>query len=456
MLTRQRKNLILERLGGEGRIVAKDLAAELDLSEDTIRRDLRELARDGRLQRVHGGALPSAPAEADLVARTAIASDSKRAVGRTAAALIEPGQTVIVDGGTTALQLVAHLAPDLRATIVTHSPVVAVALERHPSVAVELVGGRLYRHSMVAVGAAAVEAMSTVRADAFFMGVTGIDAEAGLSTGDLEEAHVKRALSRRAAETIVLASAEKLGVALHLRRHGAGGRHRRGARRRGPEAVRHLDAARGAGRPPRSAVGRPPRPTSRPGPPRTLARTRPQDHHMTIAPRDFARRPPQVAVLGSADAGSAAHALAARAGALVAELGYTLVSGCGSEATRAAAENALAAGGQVISVVPHDDVGVADWPCTALVPCGMGDARNLVMALAGDACVVVGGRAGTISEVCLAWLHGRPLLPLAGCGGWSDRLEREPPDERRLSPILPWTSVDSLRARFGELGFPDR
>ena len=213
MLTRQRKNLILERLASDGRIVAKALAAELALSEDTIRRDLRELARAGRLQRVHGGALPTAPAEADLVARSAIASASKCAVGRAAAALIEPDQVIILDGGTTTLQLVAHLPLDRPLTVVTHSPSIAVALAAHHAVRVVMIGGQLYRHSMVNVGAAAIDAMSHVRADGFFMGVTGIDPDAGLSTGDLEEAHVKRALRRRAAETIVLASAEKLNVA---------------------------------------------------------------------------------------------------------------------------------------------------------------------------------------------------------------------------------------------------
>ena len=213
MLTRERKELILERLARDGRVVAGALASELALSEDTIRRDLRELAAAGRLQRVHGGALPASPADADLHAREAIASASKRAVGRTAATLVEPGQVIIVDGGTTALQLVAHLPLDLAITVVTHSPPIAVALARHHAVRVQIIGGQLYRHSMVAVGAAVVEAVSHIRADRFFMGVTGIDPEAGLSTGDLEEAHVKRALSRRSAETLVLASAEKLNVA---------------------------------------------------------------------------------------------------------------------------------------------------------------------------------------------------------------------------------------------------
>src|SRR5919112_198405 len=82
----------------------------------------------------------------------------------------------------------------------------------------------------------------------------------------------------------------------------------------------------------------------------------------------------------------------------------------------------------------------------------MGDARNLLMALSGDACIVIGGRAGTISEVCLAWLHRRPLLPLTGCEGWSDGLAQNPPDERRLAPIRPWATAEDLASRLQELG----
>lgn len=162
-------------------------------------------------------------------------------------------------------------------------------------------------------------------------------------------------------------------------------------------------------------------------------------------------RRPQVCVLGSAEPGSAAYDLAAAAGALLARLGITVVSGCGSPATRVAAERALAAGGEVVSIIPTD-VHVPDWPCTVLIPCGMGDARNLLMALAGDACLVIGGRAGTISEVCLAWLHHRPLLPLTGCGGWSDQLEQNPPDERRNSSIHPWSSMAELEMQLQTLG----
>jgi uncharacterized protein (TIGR00725 family) len=172
----------------------------------------------------------------------------------------------------------------------------------------------------------------------------------------------------------------------------------------------------------------------------------------SMSPGTQAHRKPQVCVLGSAEPGSPAYALAGEAGALLARLGITLVSGCGSPATRVAAERAVAAGGLVISIIPEADMPAADWPAGVVIPCGMGDARNLLMALAGDACIVIGGRAGTISEVSLAWLHKRPLLPLVGCGGWSEGLPVNPPDERRNAPILPWGSADELHRQLRGLG----
>jgi len=165
----------------------------------------------------------------------------------------------------------------------------------------------------------------------------------------------------------------------------------------------------------------------------------------------FEIRRPQVCVLGSAEPGSAAYDLAGDAGALLARHRITLVSGCGSPATRVAAERAIGAGGLVVSIVPPDVMPPPDWPATVVIPSGMGDARNLLMALAGDACIVIGGRAGTISEVCLAWLHKRPLLPLVGCGGWSDGLPANPPDERQNAPILPWRSIEELDDRLRSL-----
>jgi DeoR/GlpR family transcriptional regulator of sugar metabolism len=212
VLTTQRKQHILEVLGRTGQIVAKDLSQELGLSEDTIRRDLRELAAEGLLQRVHGGALPASPAVQDFSFRLNVATDEKKMIGRAAATMVQSGQVVILDGGTTAIQIARHFAADLRATVVTHSPTIAVELVPHRNIEVILIGGRLFKHSVVSVGAPAIEAIGRIRADAYFMGVTGIHPRFGLSTGDFEEAHVKRALSASAAETIVLASSEKLNA----------------------------------------------------------------------------------------------------------------------------------------------------------------------------------------------------------------------------------------------------
>lgn len=213
MLPAERRDLLLARLRADGKVVAKDVAAEFGVAEDNIRRDLREMAAAGLCQRVYGGALPAAPAAADYATRTAITPGSKQRVAAAAAALIRPGATVLLDGGTTALAVAAALPPDLAATIVTHSVTVAAALVTHPAVDVLVLGGRLFKHSAVTCGATTAEAVQAVHADLFLLGVTGVHHRAGLTTGDADEAAMKRILASRAAETYVLASAEKIGAA---------------------------------------------------------------------------------------------------------------------------------------------------------------------------------------------------------------------------------------------------
>src|SRR5690242_12818968 len=122
MLAAERRDVLLSRLRADGKVVAKQVAAELAVTEDMIRRDLRELAAAGLCQRVYGGALPLSPAAADYATRTTVATSSKERVAVAAVALIRPGSTVLLDGGTTALAVTAALPPGLTATIVTHSP----------------------------------------------------------------------------------------------------------------------------------------------------------------------------------------------------------------------------------------------------------------------------------------------------------------------------------------------
>jgi DeoR/GlpR family transcriptional regulator of sugar metabolism len=211
MLSAQRRTHLLDLLERDGRIVAKEAAASLGVSEDSIRRDLRDLADAGQCIRVYGGALPVPAADRPFAERLSLETDSKERVARVAAARIRPGSTVIIDAGTTALALARLLPDDPTLTVITPSPAVAVAVAEHSPARVIMIGGELERHSMVANGALAAEAIRRLSADACFLGVTGVHPEHGLTTGELDDAATKRALAERSTEVYVLASEEKIG-----------------------------------------------------------------------------------------------------------------------------------------------------------------------------------------------------------------------------------------------------
>jgi DeoR/GlpR family transcriptional regulator of sugar metabolism len=213
MLASQRKQQILTILDREKQVQSSELSQRFSVSEDSIRRDLRELAAEGLLQRVHGGALPVSAALVPFEARKNVQKDAKKTIARKAVKLIQPGQVVIIDGGTTTTELIRLLPHDLSFTVVTHSPGIAVELVDYPAVEVILLGGVLYKHSVVTMGTTLMEAAGRITADLFFMGVTGVHRSVGFTTGSYEEAGVKRALSQRAAETVVMASQEKINSA---------------------------------------------------------------------------------------------------------------------------------------------------------------------------------------------------------------------------------------------------
>jgi DeoR/GlpR family transcriptional regulator of sugar metabolism len=214
MLTDERRSLILDRLRTQGRVLAADLSAEFDVSADTVRRDLRELDEAGLLRRVHGGALPRHGDAAPFNTRARRAPEAKASIARRAAEFVRDGQVIVLDGGTTTLELARALRDDLRASVITTSPHIALALADHPGLEVTVVGGRLRPNALVTVGATAVEALRVIRADVVFLGVCGLHPEIGVTTVDLEERHVKAAMIDGAGEVVALADHDKLGTAM--------------------------------------------------------------------------------------------------------------------------------------------------------------------------------------------------------------------------------------------------
>jgi DeoR/GlpR family transcriptional regulator of sugar metabolism len=213
MLTAERRQAILTRLERDGKVVASELVDALGVSEDTVRRDLRELASGGLVQRVHGGALLPAPASVSFAQRLRVAPEAKAHLAEAALPLLEGANVVLLDGGTTALELARRLPPDRACTVLTNAPPVAAALATHPRADVVLIGGRMLKDSQTTVGAEAVAALQQVRADACVLGICSVDAEVGITTSHQEEAHVKRAMVAASAEVIALATADKLQTA---------------------------------------------------------------------------------------------------------------------------------------------------------------------------------------------------------------------------------------------------
>jgi DeoR/GlpR family transcriptional regulator of sugar metabolism len=208
----ERHRLILERLHQDGRVLAADLAKQFGTSEDTVRRDLRELAATGQLKRVYGGALRLAPATAPLRERETADTDRKDRLARRALSLIQANQILFIDASTSNLALTRVLPPDLVLTIVTNSPQIATALREHRQIEVLVTGGRLDHRTGGLTGVRALQTIQGIRADLCFLGTCSVNAEHGLTAFDAEESALKRAIVEMSGETCALATPEKLGT----------------------------------------------------------------------------------------------------------------------------------------------------------------------------------------------------------------------------------------------------
>jgi DeoR/GlpR family transcriptional regulator of sugar metabolism len=213
ILLDERKSAIQARLLRDGRVIAADLARDFATSEDTIRRDLRELAAAGLCRRVYGGALPLSPASGTLAEREHQNAAGKLALGRAAAALVRPGQLLFIDAGSTNLCIARALPADLNLTVATNAPSIAMALAGNPGVGVIVIGGRLDPRSGGTLGAKAVGDAQRLRPDLYFIGACAVARTSGVAVFDAEEAELKHVLAEASATLVAAADDTKLGTA---------------------------------------------------------------------------------------------------------------------------------------------------------------------------------------------------------------------------------------------------
>ncbi|WP_037577289.1 DeoR/GlpR family DNA-binding transcription regulator [Phaeacidiphilus oryzae] len=196
-----------------GRVDVPSLAEEFDVTQETIRRDLSALDRAGLIRRVHGGALPvgGLHIEPGLAERDSTAADEKERIAKAALALLPEAGSVLLDAGTTISRLAALLPQDSALTVVTNALPVAARLADHAELTLHLVGGRLRHRTHAAVDAWALRDLADVHADLAVIATNGFSAGHGLSTPDLAEAAVKRAMVAGADRVLLVADSGKYG-----------------------------------------------------------------------------------------------------------------------------------------------------------------------------------------------------------------------------------------------------
>lgn len=217
MLTDERHDIIRNLLATDGRVLAHELAERFGVSEDTARRDLRELAKAGDCRRVHGGALPPAPAAASLAERRELNAPGKARLAAKAAGLVKSGQTLFIDAGSTNLAIARALPADIALTVVTNAPGIAEALASHAGVSIMLLGGRYDGRLGSTCGPRVLRDIDNVQADLFVLGGCAVEAGLGVSALDDEEAELKRAMAARSGAIVVAATSDKLGTAAPFR-----------------------------------------------------------------------------------------------------------------------------------------------------------------------------------------------------------------------------------------------
>jgi DeoR family fructose operon transcriptional repressor len=214
MYAEERQQHILERARAAGRVEVNALAEDLDVTPETVRRDLTSLERHGVLRRVHGGAIPVERLgfEPGVEARSERFVAEKERIGKVALSHLPDEGTVLLDAGTTTLRLAEQLPRDRELTIVTNSLGIAALVAQHPNLSLYLLGGRVRGRTLAAVGSWVTSALQDVFVDVAFLGTNGLSVEHGLTTPDQSEAAAKRAMIGAARRSVVLTDHTKIGV----------------------------------------------------------------------------------------------------------------------------------------------------------------------------------------------------------------------------------------------------
>ncbi|MBN8718222.1 transcriptional regulator, DeoR family [Hydrobacter penzbergensis] len=215
MLKKERQAFIIQQINIHNKVLSSDLSVQLNVSEDTVRRDLQELSEEGKLIKVHGGAL-SKSFHFTLETNTIYSQPEKRSIAYKAVQMIHDGMLVLLSGGTTIRELVKALPPELNATFITVSVPIALALLEHPNSEVIFLGNKISKNAQMSVGAEVVQRLSGIRADLCILGTNSIDANQGITDLEWEIIEVKRAMVKASYKTVSLAIAEKLNTVQRL------------------------------------------------------------------------------------------------------------------------------------------------------------------------------------------------------------------------------------------------
>jgi len=209
MLKKERQEFILREINLHNKVLTSDLCEAIEVSEDTIRRDLIELADSGQIIKVHGGAL-SRSFHISFQSNGVYSHDKKKLIAQKAVSLIKDGMFVLTTGGTTLLELGKALPQHLRATFFTGSLPAALEYIQHPNIEVIFIGDRISKTSQITIGGDAISKIKQINADICFLGINAIDPEHGLTDNDWDVVQVKKAMIQSSKKVVALTISEKV------------------------------------------------------------------------------------------------------------------------------------------------------------------------------------------------------------------------------------------------------